>query len=95
MSKITLNDVKAEDLREFLQNNLEGMAESHIECWEERYAFKKIETIEYDLRVNHDDSLEIEKAETGISRHLTNEEMQQISELFILEVLKELDSIIE
>ena len=54
-----------EDLRAFLDEHLEDLAESHIEAWKDRYWRKSLKSIEHDLTVNHDDSLEIETIEEG------------------------------
>lgn len=90
-----LEDVRVRDLRDYLNDNLVDMAEEHFDCWKDRYAFKKMDTIEFDLRVNHDDSLEIELVEDGIGRKLKDEERDQVSELFINAVLKYIDEYME
>ena len=77
-----------EDLKKFLDDSLEDMADAHIEAWKERYWRKSLESIEYDLLVNHDDSGEIETIEDSIGRKLTDEEEVQVSRMFIDKVLK-------
>lgn len=76
-----------EDLRAFLDEHLEDLAESHIEAWKDRYWRKSLKSIEHDLAVNHDDSLEIETIEEGIGRELTDDEKTLVSQLFIDKVL--------
>jgi hypothetical protein len=76
-----------EDLRAFLDEHLEDLAESHIEAWKDRYWRKSLKSIEHDLTVNHDDSLEIETIEEGIGRELTDDEKTLVSQLFIDKVL--------
>lgn len=56
---------------------------------------RKMKTIEFDLRVNHDDSIEIENTEQGIGRELTDEEIDQVGELFIQAVLEYIDEYME
>jgi hypothetical protein len=68
-----------EDLRAFLDEHLEDLAESHIEAWKDRYWRKSLKSIEHDLTVNHD--------EEGIGRELTDDEKTLVSQLFIDKVL--------
>ena len=64
------------DLQNYLtQSNLDGMAESHLSCWIERYKGMGKEAVEFDLNVNHDDSLEIEHIEEILHRKLNDEEV--------------------
>ena len=73
--------------KEFLEENLEGMAESHIDCWKDRYfGYSKLD-LEHDLSVNHDDSLEIENAETSLNRKLTDNETNYLINQFHKEVV--------
>lgn len=77
-----------EDLQEVLKNNLEGMAESHVDCWKERYGRKPKKEIKYDLEVNHDPSLEIENVEEALGRKLSDTEYDYVVSQFNKEVLK-------
>ena len=77
------------DLKEFLQNNLYGMAESHLECWKERYFGYTKSRLEFDLDVNHDDSLEIENAEYELNRELKDYEVDYLIKQFHKEVVKQ------
>ncbi len=54
---------------------LSDMAISHLECWEDRYRnYKNQKQMMFDLTVNHDDSLEIERTEEDLKRELSNDE---------------------
>lgn len=77
------------DLKEFLQDNLYGMAESHLDCWKERYFGYTKSRLEFDLAVNHDDSLEIEYAEEQLGRELTDDEVYYLCNQFHKEVVKQ------
>lgn len=77
------------DLKEFLQENLYGMAESHLDCWKERYFGYTKSRLEFDLDVNHDDSLEIEYAENQLNRELKDYEIDYLIKQFHKEVVKQ------
>jgi hypothetical protein len=62
------------DLKEFVTNNLESMAEGHLEVWKDRYYRKSKSDIRFDLNMNHDPSLEIERVQEEIGRELTDNE---------------------
>lgn len=79
------------DLKKFIDENIEDLAESHIECWVDRYRGKSKENIKYDLYTNHDNCLEIERAEEGVKRKLTNEEIELFIDKFNKKVLSLLD----
>lgn len=73
-----------------LVNNeyLTNMAESHIECWKDRYFRKSKKDIRFDLEVNHDISLEIEIVEQDLGRELTDKERRTVESKFINAVVK-------
>lgn len=75
-----------EDLLEYLQENLEGIADSHLEAWKDRYHRKKLEDVVFDLRVNHDKDADIEPIEDRLGRELTTDERTYYYEAFIKEV---------
>lgn len=77
------------DLKEFLQNNLYGMAESHLECWKDRYFGYTKQRLEFDLNVNHDDSLEIEYTEDQLNRELADNETDYLIRQFHKEVVRQ------
>lgn len=76
------------DLRELLNNELEDMAENHIEAWKERYWRKSPDDIKFDLEVNHDDSLEMEFVKERLGRELSDKEIKEVSKEFIEKVLE-------
>jgi len=53
---------------------LNDMAESHIECWKDRYFRMSKDKIKTDLEMNHDPSLEVERVADELERGLTDEE---------------------
>ena len=67
---------------------LKDMAESHIEAWRERYFRKSKKDIRFDLNVNHDNSLEIERVEEDLERELTDKERATVENKFINAVVK-------
>lgn len=79
----------ADDLRVVLRELLEGLAESHLELWQERYYRKAVEDIETDLYVNYDPSLEFEAVEEELDRKLEYDEMNIVKECFNESVLNE------
>lgn len=77
------------DLKEFLNINLYSIAESHIECWKDRYFGYPKWRLEQDLEFNHDDSLEVENAEDNLQRKLTDSEKEYLIRQFHKEVVKQ------
>ena len=77
------------DLKEFLYTNLYDMAESHWDCWKERYFGYTKSRLEFDLDINHDDSLEIEYAEYELQRKLKDYEVDYLIRQFHKEVVKQ------
>ncbi len=82
------NQTKLKDL--LTPDYLKDMAESHIECWKDRYFRKSKADIRFDLTVNHDNSLEIEMVETDLKRELTDKERDIVINKFHSSVLKNL-----
>lgn len=77
------------DLKTLLNESyLTDMAESHIDCWKDRYFRKSKKDIRFDLVVNHDNSLEIERAEEDLKRELTDDERNYLNRKFIQQVVK-------
>ena len=78
------------DFKKVLTNNLlNGMSESHLEGWAERYGkYKKVSDVRIDLNVNHDPSLEIEKIEELLGRELNTQESDYLVEIFNMFVVK-------
>ncbi len=71
------------DFTDLLTNQyLTDMAESHIECWKDRYFRKSKKDIKFDLSVNHDNSLEVERVEEVLERKLTDDENSKLITLF-------------
>lgn len=72
-----------------LKNNIDGLVESHIDAWRDRYYPKSVDDISYDLYVNHDISLEVEAIEHEIGRDLELEEFNVLEAYFNESVLNE------
>lgn len=71
-------EYKMEQITKYVEDNVESLAESHVEVWYERYEGETIESIEYDLNVNHDHGIEVELAEEELGRELTGEEEEYL-----------------
>lgn len=67
---------------------LKDMAESHIECWKDRYFRKSKSSIRFDLQMNHDNCLEIERVQEDLGRELTSKEQDTVVSKFISAVVK-------
>jgi len=76
------------DFKEFIDKEIDNMAENYIELWVDSYDSHTLEDIEYDLRVNLDISSEIEFAEERLGRELSDEEYDELEEEFIKAVLR-------
>jgi hypothetical protein len=61
------------EVKNYVFENINDMAESHIECWKNRYFRKSKKEISFDLNVNHDPSLEIERTEEDLKRKLNGQ----------------------
>lgn len=79
------------DLKDYLEKELSNMAESHLECWKDRYANYggNKRRMEEDLYHNHDTSLEIERAEEDLGRKLNGKEHDYLVSKFNKEVMKQ------
>lgn len=79
------------DLREYISKNISDMAESHLECWKDRYANYggNRRRMEEDIYINHDTSLEIERAEEDLERKLNDTEIGHLETRFNDEVLRQ------
>ena len=78
-----------DDLKEVLEEGIEGMVESHCEAWKERYYRKSVDDISFDLNVNHDVSLELEYVEEQLGRKLEDGEPEIVEQYFNESVLNE------
>lgn len=79
------NDLRALLLR---TDFLRYCAESHYEGWKTRYEGKRKKDVAFDLRMNHDDSIEIERAEENLKRKLTDDEIDYLGQKFHAAVVK-------
>lgn len=71
-----------DDLKTFLRDNLESMAESHLDDWQERYYRKSKEQVESDLDINYDFSADIEYVEHELNRELDDDEKEYFIEQY-------------
>lgn len=73
-----------DDLKEYIATSINGIADSHLEVWKERYASYKgnKRRVEEDVCINHDPSLEVERVEEELERKLTIEEWDFFVEEF-------------
>ena len=72
---------------EYIEQNLNDLADDHIETWKDRYWRKSLAEIESDLQINYDFSADIECVETAIERELTDDEKEDFVQCFIKAVL--------
>lgn len=79
-----------EEVISCINDNIEGLAESHVDSWKERYFGKDREDISYDLTVNHDISLELESIEDELGYSLNDYENQYLCDTFEEAVLNEI-----
>lgn len=78
------------DVKAYMQEHKTDMAESHLECWKDRYyayGGNKSKLV-FDLEVNHDSSCETEEVKEELKRELTTDEETFIIEQFNKEVIK-------
>ncbi len=78
-----------QDLKNYIDNNMRDIAISHLECWKDRYFGYTKAKLEFDLDVNHDDSLEIEQAEYELQRKLKDHEYYYLINKFHKEVVNQ------
>ena len=72
---------------EYIEQNLNDLADNHIETWKDRYWRKSLAKIESDLRMNFDFSADIEAVEATIERELTDDEKYDFEQRFIKAIL--------
>jgi hypothetical protein len=71
------------DLKTLLtESYLLNMAESHLDCWKDRYYRKSKADLKFDLSVNHDDSLEIDSVSEDLEREINDKERNYIIDKF-------------
>lgn len=87
-NKATKKKTIGEDLKKYVADEINTMAESHIECWKDRYFRKSKKDIRFDLIMNHDNSLEVETTEEDLKRKLTDGETNFLNRKFIMEVTR-------
>lgn len=63
-------------------NYIHNMAVSHSECWYDRMKSQSKKEVEFDLDMNHDDSLEVDRVEEDLKRVITYSERDVLSTLF-------------
>lgn len=80
--------VIGQDLKLYVEKEVSDMAESHIECWKDRYFRKSKKGVRFDLLINHDSGLEVERTEGGLRRKLTDDEINYLNRKFIQRVVK-------
>lgn len=73
---------------ELVNNKVDMLAEDHIGIWKERYIGKTMEHIEYDLRLAHDMSGEINYVEEELGYEMSNKELKYFLEAFIEAVIR-------
>jgi hypothetical protein len=87
--KATKRRILSKEIKNYVKNNVESLAESNIEAWKERYSnYRTSKALSFDLNVNHDPSLEIEAAEEELERKLTDDERSYLIEQFNKEVVR-------
>ena len=72
---------------EYIEQNLNHLANDHIETWKDRYWRKSLAEIENDLQINFDFSADIDDVEETIERELTDDEKEDFEQRFIKAVL--------
>lgn len=75
MKKNIAADFKALVTKKYITD----MAESHLECWKDRYAGKRKKDVAFDISMNHDDSLEVERTEEELKRKLSDDEYNYLT----------------
>ena len=88
MTKTTKKEKVSAEVKNYVAENINEMAESHIDCWKERYFRKSKKDISFDLNVNHDSSLEIERVEEDLKRKLNDVENDYVISQFNKAVVK-------
>jgi hypothetical protein len=88
MTTTTKKEKVSAEVKNYVTENINEMAESHIECWKDRYFRKSKKDISFDLNVNHDSSLEIERVEEDLKRKLNDVENDYVISQFNKAVVK-------
>jgi hypothetical protein len=80
-----------EQVKKYLDENLEGLVESHLSAWFiKEYLGKSRDCIELHIRT-HDDSLEIESAQERLKRELSYDEEDYLIETFHKAVIENME----
>ena len=79
-----------QDFKQLIKTDfINNQAQGHLEAWTDRYReHKNKKDVSFDLKVNHDPSLEIERAEEELNRKLTDDESEKLVDLFNKSVIK-------
>ena len=72
---------------EYIEQNINDLADDHIETWKNLYWRKTLAEIENYLQISYDFSGDIEYVETAIGRELTDDEIYDFQQRFIKAVL--------
>ncbi len=83
-NKNSLNEIKSLISEELLNDYAVG----HLEAWQSRYVNRNKKQVLFDLEMNHDISLEIEKCEEITKRKLTSDEYDWVVSSFNKLVVK-------
>lgn len=76
------------EVKKYMQENGQDMAESHIEAWKDRYLFIGLKQLKTDLYANHDPSVEIGEVELALDRELNDKESAYVVNQFNKAVIK-------
>ena len=88
MTTTTKKEKVSAEVKNYVTENINEMAESHIECWKDRYFRKSKKDISFDSNVNHDSSLEIERVVEDLKRKLNDVENDYVISQFNKAVVK-------
>jgi len=86
---MTAKHERKANLIKYINDNIKHMAEGHIEVWVDRYReYKTKKQLRFDLFINHDPSLEIERVEADLKIILTDKERNLLVDKFNKQVCK-------
>ena len=88
MTTTTKKEKVSAEVKNYVAENINDMAENHIEGWKDRYFRKSKKDIAFDLSVNHDPSCEIERIEEDLKRELNGAENDHLISQFNKAVVK-------
>jgi hypothetical protein len=71
-----------------MQSLINDLAEDHLEFWKDRYYRKSKKAVAFDLRINHDYSSEIERANKFLGRKMNAKEETAFINAFRKAVVK-------